>query len=134
MSNPGSHSVLQDNPNSSATASPSPSYNPDYAQLSVVAQSGSEEELDVAAKKTKSPAKKKSKTYGGVGVFDTITEMISRDKGASIKEISEALAKKFPTREPDGMKATARIQANKRCTSKERDEKRGLVFYYRRGR
>jgi hypothetical protein len=43
------------------------------------------------------------------------------------------LVKAFPDREADGMRKTVLIQANKNCTSKERDEKRGLV-YYRRGR
>ena len=36
-------------------------------------------------------------------------------------------------READGMRKTVLIQAGKNATSKERDEKRGLI-YYRRGR
>ena len=41
--------------------------------------------------------------------------------------------KAFPDREEAGMRKTVLIQANKNCTSKEIDEKRGRV-YYRRGR
>jgi hypothetical protein len=45
------------------------------------------------------------------------------------------LVKAFPDREADGKRKTVliQIQASKNCTSKERDEKRGRV-YYRRGR
>jgi hypothetical protein len=43
------------------------------------------------------------------------------------------LVKAFPDREADGMRKLVLIQASKNCTSKERDEKRVLV-YYRRGR
>jgi hypothetical protein len=42
------------------------------------------------------------------------------------------LVKAFPDREADGMRKTVLIQAGKNCTSKEWDEKRGLI-YYRRG-
>jgi hypothetical protein len=42
-------------------------------------------------------------------------------------------AKAFPDRKADGMRKTVLIQASKNCTPKERDEKRGLI-YYRRGR
>jgi hypothetical protein len=39
------------------------------------------------------------------------------------------LVKVFPDREADGMRKTVLIQASKNCTSKERDEKRGLIYY-----
>jgi hypothetical protein len=42
------------------------------------------------------------------------------------------LVKKFPDRDPDGMRKTVGIQANKNASSKERDEKRGLIYYNRR--
>jgi hypothetical protein len=38
----------------------------------------------------------------------------------------------FPDREANGMRKTVLIQANKNCTSKEIDEKRGRVYYRRR--
>jgi hypothetical protein len=38
----------------------------------------------------------------------------------------------FPDREEDGMRKAVLIQANKNCTSKERDEKRGLIYFKRR--
>jgi hypothetical protein len=41
------------------------------------------------------------------------------------------LLKAFPDREADGMRKTVLIQANKNCTSKETDEKRGRVYYLR---
>lgn len=66
------------------------------------------------------------------GVIATIVEQISKDKGASIKELVGVLIKKFPDRDEAGMKATCRIQANRHATSKEQDEKRGLVYFKRR--
>ena len=67
------------------------------------------------------------------GVIASIVEIISRERGATIDEIVAILSKKFPDRDEVGMAATARVQANANCTSKERDEKRGLV-YFRRGK
>jgi hypothetical protein len=37
------------------------------------------------------------------------------------------LVKAFPDREADGMRKMVLIQASKNCSSKERDEKRGLA-------
>lgn len=79
------------------------------------------------AKKKKPKAKKVG--MKPVGVIAAIVDLISRDKGASIKEIVAALVKKFPDRDESGMLSTSRIQAAKHATSKERDEKRGLVYY-----
>jgi hypothetical protein len=80
-------------------------------------------------------AKKKVTTArpGGPGVIVEIIKCISRQQGASIEEIVTILVKKFPDREEGGMRATARIQANRHCTSKQKDDKSGLV-YFRRGR
>jgi hypothetical protein len=58
---------------------------------------------------------------------------MSRDRGATADEMLAVLVKAFPDREADGMRKTVLIQAAKNCTSKERDKKRGLI-YYRRGR
>jgi hypothetical protein len=66
-------------------------------------------------------------------VIATIIDCISKDRGATADEIVAVLVKAFPDREADGMRKTVLIQANKNCTSKEMDEKRGLI-YYRRGR
>jgi hypothetical protein len=91
------------------------------------------------AKAKKTTAKKTApKTNGsadkGPGVIVTIIETISCDKGANADEIMAVLVKKFPDRDEAGMRKTVGIQANKNATSKNRDdEKRGLV-YYRRGR
>ena len=63
-----------------------------------------------------------------VGVISTIIEMISRDKGASKEEMLKVLTDKFPDRDPAGMSKTITIQANRHKSSKETDEKRGLVF------
>ena len=67
------------------------------------------------------------------GVIATIVETISRKQGATADETVEILKKSFPERDPAAMRSTVLIQAAKHCTSKSRDEKRGLV-YYRRGR
>jgi hypothetical protein len=92
-----------------------------------------------AKKSAKKPAAKKTgSTKRAVsvpkkeGVIASIIEIISRERCASTAEILEVLVKKFPDRDADGMKATIRIQANRNATSKERDEKRGLVYFKRR--
>lgn len=84
-------------------------------------------------KAKKTVAAKTNETAKGPGVIKTIVETISRDRGATTEECLAVLVKEFPDREADGMRKTVLIQANKNCTSKERDDKRGLV-YYRRGR
>jgi hypothetical protein len=82
------------------------------------------------ATKTKKSAKA---TVKGPGVIETIIDCISKAKGATADETVAVLVKAFPDREADGMRKTVLIQANKNCTLKEDDEKRGRV-YYRRGR
>ena len=81
---------------------------------------------------TKSKKAKKSSANGGTakpGVIATIVETIGRPTGASINELVAVLSKQFPDREPDGMRATCRIQANANARRKDRTEKRGLVYY-----
>jgi hypothetical protein len=84
------------------------------------------------AKKT--AAKKVSSTGAAKapGVIATIIATISRDRGASKSEILKILTEKFPEREPDSMARTIGIQAPKNCTSREDDEKRGGVVYFKR--
>ena len=53
--------------------------------------------------------------------------------GSGCDEIVAVLVKAFPDREADGMRKTILIQVSKNCTSKERDEKRGRVYYRRAG-
>lgn len=65
-----------------------------------------------------------------VGVIATIVETMSRKSGASVPEIVAVLLKKFPDRDEKGMTSTVRIQANKQSTSKEKDDKRGTVYYH----
>jgi hypothetical protein len=97
---------------------------PDIQQPDMAAAESQEIEMTAA----------KNKVAGnGPGVIATIVETISRAKGASIEELVAVLSKKFPNRGEDGMRATTRIQANRNCTSKEKDEKRGLVYFKRRG-
>jgi hypothetical protein len=87
-----------------------------------------------AKTKAKKPAAKKSvKPAGGVrkvGVIDTIVKTMSRANGATVAEIVEALKKKFPERDENGMTTTAKIQTSKRSTRREKDEKRGMVYFY----
>jgi hypothetical protein len=39
------------------------------------------------------------------------------------------LVKEFPERQTDSMRKTVLIQANKNCKSKDRDDKRGVVYF-----
>lgn len=86
------------------------------------------------AKKTKKTAAKKSgakpaATPRGEGVIATIIKTIGRANGASADECLEVLVKAFPDRAPESMRKTVMIQANKNAKSKERSEKRGVVYY-----
>jgi len=76
--------------------------------------------------------KTKKTTAAPKGVIATIVETISRERGASKAEILEILTKAFPDRDPDGMLRTIGIQAAKHSSSKERDERRGLIYHKRR--
>lgn len=89
------------------------------------------QEIEMATKSK--PKKTVAVKAKGPGVIATILETMSRDKGATADEMLAVLVKAFPDREADGMRKTVLIQASKNCTSKERDERRGLV-YFRRGR
>jgi hypothetical protein len=83
-------------------------------------------------KPEKKDADKGEKKTGprGVGVIAEIVKCMSRAKGANVSETVEHLVKKFPDRNEEGMTTTAKIQLNKKCTSKEKDEKRGMVYSY----
>jgi hypothetical protein len=63
------------------------------------------------------------------GVIASIVEAISTAKGATAEEIHAGLVKKFPERDPKGMRSTVRIQANRNAARKEKIEGRGLVYY-----
>ena len=65
----------------------------------------------------------------GARVIQTIVETIGRDRGASMDELVEILSKKFPDGDPTGMRRTCGIQVGKHLKKKERDDKRGLVYY-----
>lgn len=94
-----------------------------------------EQETDMPKKTKKTAAKKtngKTKTAKAPrapGVIATIIETIKRDRGANREEILAVLEKKFPNRKPDSMANTINIQANRNAKKKDRDEKRGLVYY-----
>lgn len=95
------------------------------------AKSKAKKVVKKAAKKSgaKKAVKAKSDKPRGPGVIATIIETIGRANGASANEILEVLVKKFPDREPDSMRKTVMIQANKNAKSKERSEKRGVIYY-----
>ena len=87
------------------------------------------------SKAKKSAAKKPAaKTNGNAkpGVIATIIETISRPTGASMDELITILTKRFPDRKPASMAKTCSIQANANAKSKDRDEKRGLVYFGKR--
>jgi hypothetical protein len=98
----------------------------------------SPQESDMTAKKKaakKTTTKKVTNGNGaakGPGVIATVIATISREKGASADECLEILKGKFPDRDPDGMRRTVLIQANKNKSSTEMDEKRGKVYFNRR--
>jgi hypothetical protein len=77
-------------------------------------------------------AAKKKVATDRPGVIATIVENISKAKGATADETLEVLTKAFPDRDPDGMRKTVLIQSAKQCTSKEKDDKRGIVYFKRR--
>lgn len=85
----------------------------------------------VAKKKAASNSRKAAGNGGGrgVGVIAAIVEGISRKQGASQDELVTILTKKFPDRDAEGMRGTVKIQANRNAKKKEKDEKRGLVYY-----
>lgn len=66
-------------------------------------------------------AKKKKVAARPGGVIAKIIDTIGRANGASIAD-----------RSADAMRGTARIQASKNSTSREKDEKRGGMVYYKR--
>jgi hypothetical protein len=76
-----------------------------------------------------STAPKKASGEKKPGVIASIVEAISAAKGATAEEIHAGLVKKFPERDPKGMRATVRIQANRNAVKKEKIEGRGLVYY-----
>lgn len=103
--------------------------NDDLYQSAPVAEQEQESEVAKKSAKKKAPAKKKAGGPKGPGVIATIVETISQPGGASAEEVLKVLVKKFPDRSPDSMITTVKIQANKNAKKKERDEKRGVVYF-----
>ncbi len=89
-----------------------------------------EEESELAKKGKKKSGK--TQKPRAPGVIAAIVETMSRASGATLDETVAVLSKKFPDRKVKSMTSTAKIQLNKNATSKEKDEKRGLVYYKRR--
>ncbi len=85
--------------------------------------------------KKAAPAKDK-----GPGVIATIARMMERGNGASKSEIHAELVKLFPGRNKDALATTTSIQVNryptehKRKVTKEKSDKRGLVYYMSKGK
>ena len=90
------------------------------------------DEKKMKAPKEKAP--KEKKPGRGPGVIAEIIRVASRTRGATINEVVDELAKKFPDRSPKSMKTTTGIQLStglkKRglTVTKEKDEKRGTVY------
>ena len=83
-----------------------------------------------AAKKAKSNgAPKKERAARPPGVIATIRETMERERGASKEEMLAVLTKKFTDRTEAGMLNTVNIQAPKHAKKKEKDDKRGTVYY-----
>ena len=81
----------------------------------------------------KSTVKKIANGIARPGVVQAIINLISRETGASANEILAALVRKFPARDPEKMRNTIQTQTSRHATKRDRDEKRGLV-YFRRSR
>ena len=83
---------------------------------------GSEDMATKAAKKTakKTTTKKPAgeKKPKGPGVIDTIVDVL-QNKGGTVEQITEKVAKKFPDKSADGIKATVKIQVNRLSKSKD---------------
>ena len=86
------------------------------------------------AKKTKSKTAKKTgvKKERKPGVIAAVIDMISRDNGATIAQIVAVLVKKFPDRKEKSMTSTAKIQANKNATSKDKNASGDVVYFKKR--
>ncbi len=108
-----------------------------------------EESPSTAPKKTKKKAAKKSakksakkaakksdgeKKGGKVGICDQILRECQKEGGATVQEIVDSLAKKFPDRDADKMRSTVQHQVRDLPTKhgfemkKNREEGRGLVY------
>jgi hypothetical protein len=83
----------------------------------------------VAKKNGVAKAKAEARAAKGPGVIATIIETIKRDRGATAEEIVAILVKRFPDRKAKSMHSTVKIQANKNAKKKDRDDKRGLIYY-----
>jgi hypothetical protein len=100
---------------------------------------GKEDSMATKTKGKKAAKAKTKKANGGagairkVGVIDVIKHELCKERGASTTEIHAKLVEKFPDRDPEGMLSTVRVQVNRLAKAlkitKERDEKRGLVYY-----
>jgi hypothetical protein len=110
-----------------------PIESPKTQQPAIAAVDDAPQEIQMAAKKKAKKTAVAVVAKSRPGVIATIIDCISKEKGATADEIAAVLVKAFPDRDADGMRNTVLIQANKNCTSKEIEEKRGRV-YFRRGR
>lgn len=88
-----------------------------------------QEEKEVVAKSESKKSTTRKKLNGGPGVIETIVKIISRDRGASIVECVDELKKVFPDRKVSSMTFTVKKQAYLNAKRRERDEKRGVVYY-----
>lgn len=79
-----------------------------------------------AAKAKKTTTKKPAgeKKPKGPGVIDTIVDVL-QNKGGTVEQITEKVAKKFPDKAVDGIKATVKIQVN-RLSKPKAEGGRGL--------
>jgi hypothetical protein len=102
---------------------------PEPGHESVDNTNGKEADMAKKEKATKKKINGNGNTGRKPGVIHAIVEAISRKNGASLSELVEILTKKFPERRPESMTSTAKIQANRNATSKEKSETRGLVYY-----
>lgn len=105
----------------------------DFAAAASAAETSADqpdaEENENMAKNGKSTKTRKAKKPRAPGVIAAIIEAMSRASGVSLEETVAILTKKFPERKTKSMTSTAKIQLSKNAKSKEKNEKRGLVYY-----
>ena len=70
----------------------------------------------------------KPRQGGRPGVISAIGDILKTRGGVTIDDIVKQLAKRFPERDPDSMRTTAKIQVKRQGAEKRDDKKRGVVW------
>lgn len=127
VTNGGSEIIRQWDENSSAPLpKPTVTEKPDKVDVKKAKAKGAKRAAKADGKKSKGEAIPR-----GHGVIATVLETLgnSGKKGATVTEMLAVLIKAFPDRDPEAMTKTIRIQMSRNEATKDKDEKRGIVYY-----